>query len=301
MIGTILKLLLLLFLIKMVIAIGFAPHRLATDMSNPFNFILFQEPVRKYERELVTDRIQKPYLSGNSYIPARLIRGKQDDQLLIYSHGNSEDMSTCLFFAQQLSQITGKSVVVYDPPGYGLNEAESSDERTAKAFNQTLTAVIDHYASQQGIAKENIVLVGRSLGCGSTLANADKAGLCVLVSPFLSVKQMVADYLGDWASVQVEERWDNMAMLRRTKTPVLIVHGEEDSLTNVEHAIQLGQEAAGLYVLPGKDHNDIGARDVMSALESKPSKNYRPSSTSTRIPGILAGPFGNMLSAVWGS
>lgn len=84
--------------------------------------------------------------------------------------------------------------------------------------------------------------MGRSMGSGpaTQLAslNSDVAGL-ILLSPFTSLKDAVRSLLGKFPSLLVRDRFINRQAIQLVKSPVLIIHGESDSLIPVTHAHEL--------------------------------------------------------------
>lgn len=52
----------------------------------------------------------------------------------------------------------------------------------------------------------------------------------MLMSPFTSLKAVVRDYLGKWASYFVRDRFDNLENIKQVHSPTFILHGEKDTL-----------------------------------------------------------------------
>lgn len=105
---------------------------------------------------------------------------------------------------------------------------------------------------------------------GSTRALAALAGESrpavagvVLMAPYTSLRQIVLDRLKliphGLGSVLVPNVGDNRAMLRQVRTPVLIVHSEDDETVPVAHGRALAAAAgrqAHLVTVRGLKHND---------------------------------------------
>ncbi len=112
-------------------------------------------------------------------------------------------------------------------------------------------------------AGKAVVLFGRSLGTGlaAGMAAELQPALTVLVSPYVSLRALAAQHY----------RWVPTALLRyplatdvvlpRVKTPLLLIHGEGDTLIPPSHSDQLAALATQARVLkvPGAGHNDLQA------------------------------------------
>lgn len=269
MIGILFNLVFLVILYKIVVAIGLNPGRLSTDISNPLNFVLYQEPSRKYDPELVTHQIPKSYPAATGTIPARLV-SKNSKNLIIFSHGNAEDLLSCTHFANSLAKETESDVVIYDPPGYGLNVATDAGERTASGFNTCLKDVLNHFRGKYN----HVVLMGRSLGSGATsaVASTEKVDAVIYLSPFSSVKELVKDFSGEFIADQIDERWNVSEYTSKINenVPVFIIHGEDDHLIDPSHALRIrdSRKGVGLHMLPNKGHNDIMTSEIVKSVKA---------------------------------
>jgi len=59
----------------------------------------------------------------------------------------------------------------------------------------------------------------------------------ILLSPFLSLCEVVKDLYGRIASGLLVQRFDNKERARHVNSPVLIVHGTKDTLIPEKHAV----------------------------------------------------------------
>ena len=128
-------------------------------------------------------------IDRNAFIPILVIKPYHPfDICIIYSHGNSGDIGTCLLEAVSLSLNTYCCVVSYEYPGYGECKDIPLNEENVY-YN-----IIKTYEYARDILKfrpEHIVLYGFSLGTGisfdlATRPNFPIAGL-ILQAPFLSI------------------------------------------------------------------------------------------------------------------
>ena len=89
-------------------------------------------------------------------------------------------------------------------------------------------------------------MIGNSIGSGpaTQLAREQRVGALVLVSPFASLPDLVAEKF-PWLPARwlVEDRFDNAAKLAAIGTPVLVIHGQTDTLIPEAHARRLAAVA----------------------------------------------------------
>jgi pimeloyl-ACP methyl ester carboxylesterase len=246
--------LVLLFLVLAVCFVTFSGY--PSDVHQPLNYILFQEPRNRYSNQLVNLWVAKPGDPVNR-IPCTLEQASgfslENRKLLIYSHGNGEHLGSCQPLVNYLAQHLSFDVLAYDYSGYGLNKFDSN-ERTAAGVNQTLRAVFDE-ALKLGYKSQNVTLLGYSLGSGpstalaASLANEDRElGGLVLLAAYASIKDVIAD--------------------KSHKSIAAIVHGANDSLIKFDHALRLHEASPGstLVTLPATGHCDFQWVDLVEAI-----------------------------------
>ena len=175
--------------------------------------------------------------------------------LVFFLHGNAGNLqtwSTNIDFYRRVNY----DLFMLDYRGFGKStgaiESEAQLHADVKAaWNQ----IAPRYTGK------NIVLYGRSLGTGlaARLAGDVQPDLTVLVSPFLSLKAM-GEELYPWLPGFISrypmrsDQW--LAAIAR---PVLIIHGDRDTLIPISHAERLRQTRAATeyQVIDGAGHNDI--------------------------------------------
>merc|ERR1711972_1005463 len=87
---------------------------------------------------------------------------------------------------------------------------------------------------------ENILLIGRSIGTGPAIMLATEYALkgLLLVSPFLSVKQLCREAFGPISHL-IQERFANNELIAKIRAPCLVVHGQQDTKVPFSHGIGL--------------------------------------------------------------
>jgi pimeloyl-ACP methyl ester carboxylesterase len=185
-------------------------------------------------------------------ITATYLEAPKATRLLLYSHGNGEDLGDIRPLLESF-QAQGISVLAYDYPGYGTSSGEASEAGVFAAAD----AVYAHATTQLNLAPEQITLYGRSLGSGPSCWLAERypvAGL-IIEGGFSSTFRVITR-----VKVLPWDKFDNLRRLRSIKCPVLIIHGTADATVPFAHAIQNWSVLKGdkhkLWV-EGAGHNDL--------------------------------------------
>jgi pimeloyl-ACP methyl ester carboxylesterase len=260
--------LILLVLLVILLVIGISPKKCLYDYDSPLNLFLYQEPSHRYSDQLVNLWIDKSWRSDGKRIPCRIEYGYDYDvptserKLILYSHGNAEDLLTSYQFLRELSTNLKMDVITWDPSGYGLNEVDKF-ERTAEGINLSLQTILEHFASDQGYKISNIILWGYSLGTGPSTHLAAQLSqkktppaALVLFGAYSSILDVVKDVTGKDMSKWFHERWNTKEIIPSVLAPILLMHGQNDSLINVNHANLLHSRAlnAKLIIMPQSGH-----------------------------------------------
>lgn len=172
---------------------------------------------------------------------------------LLFFHGNAGNASHRLGDAETLRSL-GVSVLLVDYRGFGLSEGRASekgvylDAEAARAF----------LSQQHGTPPSRIVLYGRSIGStvAVDLASKHRFKGVILVSPFASGRDMAPAFFRPF----IGRPFDSIGKIERVTAPLLILHGDRDSLIPIEMGRRLYARARGdkrFVALKGADHNDI--------------------------------------------
>lgn len=189
--------------------------------------------------------------SGESFT-AVYLPNHSTPQIVIYSHGNFEDLGRVTGRLEALRKL-GVSVFAYDYPGYGTSEGTPTEASTNEALRECYEFVRDELR----FAPENIILYGRSVGSGPTmrLASEEPVGGVIVESAFVSAWRVVTR-----VPLFPFDRFDNLSRIDRIDAPVLIIHGANDEVVPFWHGQALSDRAAEpkfhLWV-ENAGHNDI--------------------------------------------
>lgn len=200
----------------------------------------------------------------------RDVSGRTPPAVLLL-HGNAGDISHRTPLARGLLE-EGVSVLLLEYRGYGGSHGEPSE----RGLHLDGLAGLE-FLQARGMAPENVVLFGRSMGgaVAVRLAAAQPVGGVILESSFTSLQDMartVYPFLPGFLWVRIRGRFDTLERMKALSVPVLVVHGTRDQLVPLRMGRAL-LEAAGSrgewYPVPGAGHNDaflVGGRDYFRAL-----------------------------------
>jgi len=195
--------------------------------------------------------------------------------LLLYSHGNAEDLGTSYDYLQWLATNLNCDVLVYDYVGYGHSSVALMSEAN---MYEAIEAVYQHAAQRMTHVSKNssLFLMGRSLGSTASTRLArllsqqqEETGTrlyhgLILLSPLASGFRVLFR-VGDSASTLY-------SMLDRLFCPVvhdiqsvgqgvLIIHGLQDQTIDIRNAYEIQAHVPMRSVYPplyvDAGHNDV--------------------------------------------
>lgn len=172
--------------------------------------------------------------------------------VVIFAHGNGELID---FWPQELKPFNrmGMGLLLVEYPGYGRSGGNPTQKRITEAF----ISAYDMISGRNTVDSGRIVLFGRSIGGGAVCALAAKrpsAGL-VLMSTFTSVRSFASKYLVP--KFLVLDPFDNLAVVRSYRKPLLIIHGRSDNIIPYAHGLKLHRAAPKSKMITyAAGHND---------------------------------------------
>ena len=238
--------------------------------------VVFQPPTPSYSIDHQTYTF---IASPNGYnIPVSIVFHPRPRFVLLYSHGNSENIQQVHRWCQVLSASLRVSVFAYDYRGYGPNRGTPTEHNV---FSDAHT--VYHYMTKF-YPDDKIVLFGRSLGCAPSIKLAGTVpcrGL-ILESPFLTcVKTVLNTGFTLWFDM-----FRNETNIKQCHQPTLIIHGKEDQVVPFAHGQKLYHDCPNPWDhlwLERAGHNNIDSvhrpellqkisfyLDDLHPLESKP-------------------------------
>jgi uncharacterized protein len=177
--------------------------------------------------------------------------------VVLFCHGNAGSVADWADVPRVLHDRAGVAVMIFDYRGFGRSEGVPSeagvlaDARGARAW----------LAKRTGLAEQQIVLMGRSIGGGVAvdLAAADGARALVLESTFTSLPDAGQNAL-PWLPVKLLARMElnSLAKIGRYHGPLLQSHGTADRLIPFAQGRRLfdaANEPKQFFRVEGGDHN----------------------------------------------
>ena len=184
------------------------------------------------------------------YLPARNVEGPAP--ALVFTHGNGELID---YWLEPFSSVPewGVGVMLVEYPGYGRSGGQPSE----RSIGRVMAAAYDDLAARPEVDAGRIVAWGRSLGGAAACSLADQRDVAALIleSTFTGVRPLARRF--GIIGPLVRDPFDNLRVVEDFAGPVLVLHGEHDSIVPVAHGRALAQAApaAELHVLPC-GHND---------------------------------------------
>ncbi|MBI4613592.1 MAG: alpha/beta hydrolase [Planctomycetes bacterium] len=177
---------------------------------------------------------------------------------LLFCHGNAGNITDRAEIAAAMREV-GFSVFLFDYRGYGKSEGKPSEE----GLYLDGEAAFDWLARQDDVDRGRIVLFGESLGgaVAAELALRRKAGALVLQSTFTSAREMARRVLPIFpVGPFLRHDYDTLGKAPRIRVPLLVVHGDRDSMIPFEMGRRIYEAANDpkrFHPVERADHNDL--------------------------------------------
>jgi pimeloyl-ACP methyl ester carboxylesterase len=224
------------------------------------NKLVFPAPSSSYTPQLLLGELvwipQSKY-PGREAIPCLWLQHPRgSNKLLVYFHGNAEDIGYSYELMDLLRCTLNLHVMCVEYPGYGLYKGKSSASRvTDDALN-----VFNYLTKSMGLDPRDIIVFGRSIGTGPATWLATHFNPCalLLMSPYTSLKSVIRCVAGRLASFFVRDRFRNIDLIPHVKCPVFILHGQQDALIPFANAQNLKRACIApcwLFMPEKMDHN----------------------------------------------
>ncbi|MBI2094415.1 MAG: alpha/beta hydrolase [Candidatus Omnitrophica bacterium] len=186
-----------------------------------------------------------------------IVKAPESQLFLLWCHGNAGNIIDRLQNIDELYR-RGVSVFIFDYRGYGQSQGHPSEAGLYKDAQ----AAYDFLTQTRHVLPERIVLFGRSLGAAvaAELASQRRVAGLILETPFPSVPAMVKAYYG-WLPLHLllQARYDLGSRLKDVRVPVLVLHGDRDTIVPLALGRQVYEAAndpKGFYLIRGANHND---------------------------------------------
>lgn len=178
---------------------------------------------------------------------------------ILYFHGNAGDLSGWQFVSEDFTSL-GFNFMIIDYRGYGKSTGSISESGLYKDADAAY-----NYLLKKGFGPENIIIYGRSIGSGIAvdLASRKKCKGLVLESPFSSFAKLANEkFAFFFPSLYLRYRFDNIRKINNVQSPIIFLHGTDDTLIPSTHSRQLFDRFKGtkkMILVDEGAHNDLHA------------------------------------------
>ena len=244
-------------------------------MQSTINALAFPHPPRQsHGTRRLMESSNLLWLTADSgeRIPALYVKRRRDSQrgkriLVLYSHGNAEDLTELLDEVNLMAQQLDADVMAYEYIGYSIADGKPSEAGCyASAAAAYAWAVSE---SGGGAAPHEIVPFGRSLGSAPAchMASTAPSPVCglVLQSPLLSGGNALLGrgIASIGACLDILKNYDH---IQNVRCRVAICHGTVDRVVPCWNGRMLHQMAAEAHEplwCEGRGHNDMDTETVL--------------------------------------
>lgn len=244
------------------------------------NNIFFPRPAEAYYQ---TDKIQ----DGTIAVADSIVLGYRfyilhtTAPILLYFHGNGEIASDYDGLARYY-QEAGVSLLVVDYRGYGWSTGKPLISTMLPDAQKAFDAV-DTICRKAGVVPERPLFVkGRSLGSAPAIylahQNPTKVRGLIIESGFADAPSLFTRLgipIPDSVKDDIHLPLYNARKMKNVTTPLLVIHGEEDTLIPMKHGKEIYENAASqekkLLLIPRAGHNNllyVGLRDYFGAIKA---------------------------------
>jgi uncharacterized protein len=186
---------------------------------------------------------------------------------LIYFGGNGEEVS---WNFPRLADLPLAGFLLVNYRGYG----DSQGKPSAAALAADAAFILDELVRREGLAPDQVVLMGRSLGSGVAvdLASRRPAAGLILVTPFDRLSTIASHHYPLLpVRMLLRHEMDSIGRAPGIAAPALVVLAEQDRTVPAPYGRRLHEALAGpteLVTITGADHNDLdGHREYWRAIE----------------------------------
>jgi pimeloyl-ACP methyl ester carboxylesterase len=184
--------------------------------------------------------------------------------VVFFLHGNAGSLANW-FVNPDYYRRVNFDLFMLDYRGFGKSTGRIQSEAQLHAdVRAAWSTIASRYADRK------VVVYGRSLGTGlavrlgAEMSATRPPDLTVLVSPYRSMVSLATEHF-PWvpqAVMRYPLRTD--ALIGQVRGPILIVHGERDTLIPPDHSesLKLLAPQANLLRVPGAGHNDLQDFDM---------------------------------------
>lgn len=207
------------------------------------NILQYKEIIEKENLKLNLNF--KTYITKINNIPCLYFKNlnNQDKKVLIFYHGNSEDIINIIYY-EKISTIfnvfagleNGYDVIVPEFPGYSIYKSDDvNEEKMQKDTEEIYNKIKDKY--------NKITVLGFSLGCSlaidfASCENSSKINMLILTHPFANIKS-AAKHICCCSGICLKKRFKNDEKIKNIKCKTAILSAIKDNIVSPKDALNL--------------------------------------------------------------
>ena len=152
---------------------------------------------------------------------------------VVFFHGNGGNISNRVDLLRAFTDA-GYGMFSLDYRGYGNSEGTPSET----GIYLDAHAAITYVSEKMQVPDGKMIFYGESLGTGVAveMATQYQAGMVVLQSPYLSITIRASEsYSYVPVSLLLKDRFDSVSKMGKLKSPLLIFHGDIDTIIPIAH------------------------------------------------------------------
>ena len=155
--------------------------------------------------------------------------------MLIYFHGNAEDVGLSYRDLDFLNKSLNINVLAIEYPGYGVYR--DPDGCSAEKIKLDSEYVYRYILQETKLKESDIIIFGRSIGSGPAIHLASKfnpAALAVM-SAYTSITDIAHQKVWGLGKL-MHAHFENSKQIQKVTSPTFFVHGKADELITFSHS-----------------------------------------------------------------
>ena len=185
-----------------------------------------------------------------------LFKSENSKGLIFYLHGNAGCLDTWGEVAKTYTDLN-YDVYIIDYRSYGKSEGQINGENQMFEDNQTA-----YNELKKKYAEDKIIILGYSIGTGlaSKLTSTNNPKLLILQAPYYNLTDMMKQRFSFIPTFILKYKFATDEYLNSCKMPVVIFHGNSDTVIYYGSSLKLKQEFKKqdtLITLNGQGHNGM--------------------------------------------
>jgi pimeloyl-ACP methyl ester carboxylesterase len=214
--------------------------------------------------------IQEIFLrtQDDNYISCLYLNNPNAKRIALYFHGNAENIYQNVSVLEKINKC-GLSAFGVEYQGYG----KSSGRPSEKSIYRDATTCFQYVVDSLRFKKEDIILIGRSIGSAAACNTAAEQGVCrlVLITPISTGKEYCKAHGLGFFRMVAGNSFDNIEKCKKITCPIMIVAATDDEVmpsAMVQNLYSSITTMKSIFWVNDAHHNDILYRGSDSLWES---------------------------------